>query len=145
MTENIEWFVGFDWASQIHVACLLDRNGRVVAERELKHGGAELAEFYDWLIAKTGAPPARIGVAIETPHGPVVEMLLERGFAVFAINPKQLDRFRDRFTVAGAKDDRRARMCWATACAPIGAPFGGWRSMIPRSSSCANGRASPTS
>jgi transposase len=34
-------------------------------------------------------------------------MLLERGFAVFAINPKQLDRFRDRFTVSGAKDDRR--------------------------------------
>ena len=41
------------------------------------------------------------------PHGPIVEMLLERGFAVFAINPKQLNRFRDRFTVAGAKDDRR--------------------------------------
>ena len=27
--------------------------------------------------------------------------------AVFAVNPKQLDRFRDRHTVAGAKDDRR--------------------------------------
>jgi transposase len=65
------------------------------------------SRFGDWLIAKTAAPPARIGVAIETPHGPIVEMLLERGFAVFAINPKQLDRFRDRFTVAGAKDDRR--------------------------------------
>jgi transposase len=37
----------------------------------------------------------------------VVETLLERGFAVFAINPKQLDRFRDRFTMAGCKDDRR--------------------------------------
>jgi transposase len=46
-------------------------------------------------------------VAIETPRGPVVEMLLERGFQVFALNPKQLDRFRDRFTVAGAKDDSR--------------------------------------
>jgi len=34
-------------------------------------------------------------------------MLVERGFHVFAINPKQLDRFRDRHTVAGAKDDRR--------------------------------------
>jgi transposase len=33
--------------------------------------------------------------------------LLERGFRAHAINPKQLDRFRDRFTVAGAKDDRR--------------------------------------
>lgn len=28
-------------------------------------------------------------------------------FAVFSINPKQVDRFRDRFTVAGAKDDTR--------------------------------------
>src|SRR6266851_203498 len=37
------------------------------------------------------------------PHGPVVEMLMERGFQVFAVNPKQLDRF----TVAGAKDDSR--------------------------------------
>jgi transposase len=32
---------------------------------------------------------------------------LQRGFCVYGINPKQLDRFRDRFTVAGAKDDRR--------------------------------------
>lgn len=107
MTEDVEWFVGFDWASERHVACLVDQLGRVVAERAVAHGGAELAEFCDWLIARTGAPPARIGVAIETPHGPIVEMFLERGLAVFALNPKQLDRFRDRFTVAGAKDDSR--------------------------------------
>jgi transposase len=37
----------------------------------------------------------------------VVDVLLDRGFAVHAINPKQLDRLRDRFSVAGAKDDRR--------------------------------------
>jgi transposase len=37
----------------------------------------------------------------------VVETLLDRGFQVYAVNPKQLDRLRDRFTVAGAKDDRR--------------------------------------
>ena len=33
--------------------------------------------------------------------------MLERGFNVYSINPKQLDRFRDRFTVSGAKDDSR--------------------------------------
>ena len=43
----------------------------------------------------------------EVPHGPVVESLMERGFRVHAINPKQLDRFRDRFSPAGAKDDSR--------------------------------------
>jgi transposase len=48
-----------------------------------------------------------VAVAIEVPHGPVVDALLDRGFAVHAINPKQLDRLRDRFSVAGAKNDRR--------------------------------------
>jgi transposase len=44
---------------------------------------------------------------VEVPHGPVVDALLDRGLAVYAINPKQLDRLRDRFSVSGAKDDRR--------------------------------------
>ena len=37
----------------------------------------------------------------------VGKTLLERGLEVHAINPKQMDRFRDRFTMAGAKDDSR--------------------------------------
>ena len=49
---------------------------------------------------------ASVAVAIEVPHGPVVETLMERSFAVHSINPKQLDRFRDRVSPAGAKDDR---------------------------------------
>jgi len=43
--------------------------------------------------------------------------MLERGFHVCALNPKQLDRFRDRYTVAGAKDDRRDAFVLATALA----------------------------
>ena len=77
------------------------------AESAVAHGGPGIEELCDWLIARTGATPEVIGVAIEMTHGPVVEALLERGFCVYGINPKQLDRFRDRFTVAGAKDDRR--------------------------------------
>lgn len=107
MVDDRHWFVGIDWATQSHSVCLLDAEGRRVGEREFAHGGAGLTELRDWLLEKTKAAPGQIAVAIETPHGPVVEMLLEHGFVVFAINPKQLDRFRDRFTVAGAKDDRR--------------------------------------
>src|SRR3954470_22057466 len=51
--------------------------------------------------------PGSVAVAIEVPHGPVVDALLDRGFAVHAINPKQLERLRDRVSLAGAKDDRR--------------------------------------
>jgi transposase len=107
MDDDIRWWVGVDWASQKHDACLLDAAGRRLGERGVAHGGAGLGELCDWLIEKTGGAPGEIAVAIETTHGPVVETLLERGFQVYAVNPKQLDRFRDRFTVAGAKDDSR--------------------------------------
>jgi transposase len=107
MVDDVRWFVGIDWATQSHCVCLLDAEGRMVGQRDFAHGGTGLTELRDWLLEKTKAAPGQIAVAIETPHGPVVEMLLEHGFVVFAINPKQLDRFRDRFTVAGAKDDRR--------------------------------------
>src|SRR5262249_17802932 len=52
-----------------------------------------------WLLKASGGEPSEIHVAIETPHGPIVEALPERGFNLYSINPKQLDRFRDRFTV----------------------------------------------
>jgi transposase len=107
MSDEMQWWVGIDWASEQHRVCVLDDTGQALGERTFAHGGAGLAALCDWLLATTGAPPERIGVAIETPHGPVVEALLERGFALHAINPRQLDRFRDRFTVAGAKDDSR--------------------------------------
>jgi hypothetical protein len=107
MTDDTRWFAGIDWASQTHQACLIDAGGKIIGERAFAHGGAGLAELCAWLLTMSGADPAAIAVAIEVPHGPIVETLLERGFQVDAVNPKQLDRFRDRFTVAGAKDDRR--------------------------------------
>src|SRR3977135_3858078 len=107
MAEEGEWFVGIDWASQSHQVCLIDARGGCLGEGSVAHGGLGIEELCDWLIARTGATPEVIGVAIEMTQGPLAEALLERGFCVYGINPKQLDRFRDRFTVAGAKDDRR--------------------------------------
>ena len=106
MDDNIQWFVGVDWAFEIHQAVLVDAQGTVLGERAFPHGGEGLGAMCDWILTTTGALAETIGVAIEVPHGPVVETLLERGFLVHSVNPKQLDRFRDRFTVAGAKDDR---------------------------------------
>lgn len=107
MSDQIRWFVGIDWASEQHHVALLDVHGNCIDEWQVAHSGTELGWMCDRLLAKTQAKPAEIAVAIERPRGPVVETLLERGFELYAINPKQLDRFRDRFTVAGAKDDSR--------------------------------------
>jgi transposase len=104
--ETICWFAGVDWGSEQHQVCILDGAGKVKGERALPHGGAGLVALCDWLVSVAGSSGS-VAVAIEVPHGPVVDALQDRGFAVHAINPKQLDRLRDRFSVAGAKDDRR--------------------------------------
>ena len=116
MTDQKHWYVGVDWASESHLVFLTDAEGHKIGEKEFKHSGDGLAEMAAWLMATSGAPEAgQILVAIEVPHGPVVETLMERGFKVHAINPKQMDRFRDRFTMAGAKDDSRDSEVMASA------------------------------
>jgi len=102
-----ECFVGIDWGSQQHQVYVLDRDRRRMGERVVDHDGASLAQLVPWLWGLSAGQPQRVAVAIEVPRGAIVEGLVERGFHVFAINPKQLDRFRDRHSVAGAKDDRR--------------------------------------
>jgi transposase len=107
MTKTAQWFVGIDWGSEVHQLCLLDRDGRVCDERAVAHTTVAVYEALQALQARTGAPAAEIAVGLEISRGVLVETILEQGFRVFALNPKQLDRFRDRFSAAGAKDDRR--------------------------------------
>jgi transposase len=108
MTDQRQWYAGVDWASENHHVFLTDHDGGKIDEKAFRHGGEGLAEMAAWLMATSGAAEAsQIHVAIEVPHGPVVETLIAHGFKAHAINPKQMDRFRDRFTLAGAKDDSR--------------------------------------
>ena len=101
------FFAGIDWGSQSHQACVLDASGTVLGEKAFPHSGAGLGRLLDWILGCANGSAGQVRVAIEVPHGPVVDSLLDRGFGVRSINPKQLDRFRDRFSPAGAKDDRR--------------------------------------
>jgi hypothetical protein len=104
--ESLEFMIGIDWGNAQHQACIVDRDGALVAERAFPHSGRGLGELVAWMRERC-TEPRRVGVAIEVPHGPVVDTLMDAGCRVFSINPKQLDRFRDRHTIAGAKDDRR--------------------------------------
>jgi transposase len=115
MGEEFDWFVGIDWASEAHEVRVLDASGVDVGRRSVMARGEGLKDLGDRLAELSGGRTERVAVAIELVRGPVVEALLAGGFAVFAINPKQLDRFRDRHTVAGAKDDRLDALVLADA------------------------------
>lgn len=105
-SDEVLAYVGIDWATEEHQACEVDESGSPLDEVVIPHSGEGLSRLTRWLLRLGGGSPERVWIAIEVPHGAVVETLLERGFVVHSINPKQMDRFRDRFSVAGAKDDR---------------------------------------
>jgi len=100
-----QWWIGIDLSSKEHELCLVDATGKVRRHGRLQHdprGMAKLAQVVDDI---SQGQPQTVAAAVETPRGTVVDVLLDRGVHVYSINPKQLDRFRDRHTVAGAKDD----------------------------------------
>jgi hypothetical protein len=108
LANDFEFYVGIDLAATKHRACVVDGTGKVIGELAFEHSGPGLTDFIRSLDKLTGNISVdHVAIAAETPRGLIVESVLERGYSVFSINPKQLDRFRDRYTVAGAKDDRR--------------------------------------
>jgi hypothetical protein len=94
--------------------CVLDSEGEVAAEFAVSRTGSGLSELRRRLL-ELGKDPQLVWIGIETSHGPVVEMLVESGFVVFSINPKQASRFRERYEVSGAKDDEKDAFTMARA------------------------------
>lgn len=120
---NVRCFVGVDWGTEEHAVCAIGPDGAIRGSRTVRHEATALSELADWLVSLGDGEASAVGVAIEIPHGALVDTLLERGLQVAACNPKQLDRFRDRFTVAGAKDDARDARVLADALRTDGRAF----------------------
>jgi len=97
--------IGIDWGSESHQVCRIDGEEEA-KQRSFPHTGEGLRALVEFVV-EGGITPEQMLIAIEVNHGAVVEALLARALPVCSINPKVLDRLRDRFSPAGAKDDRR--------------------------------------
>ena len=100
-------FVGDDWAEAHHDIELVEGTGQVLTRRRLPEGIAGVTILHE-LIADhldPAAEPAQVMVGIETDRGPWVQALLAAGYTVFAINPLQVARYRERHSPSGAKSD----------------------------------------
>jgi Transposase len=79
-------FAGIDWASMLHVACVVDGDGQVVDRFEFTHDAAAITD----MIRRVKRVKAS-GVAIERGDGPVVEALMDSGLAVYVVPPRLVD------------------------------------------------------
>jgi len=100
----MRYYLGVDWADQAHAVWGVDEAGQKVTARTVPHTADGLSEWGRELDEWRGQGIA-LWAAIERPEGRVVDFLLDHGVVVYPINPKALDRARDRFRQSGAKSD----------------------------------------
>ena len=103
-------FVGDDWAEDHHDAGLMDVSGRRLAKARLPEGVTGIARLHAMVGEQPGEDAdeddaGQVAVGIETGRGPWVAALAAAGYTVFAINPLQASRYRERHGVPGAKSD----------------------------------------
>ena len=104
--ERVRFFAGDDWAQDHHDVELMDEAGRVLAKRRLAEGVAGMARLHEMIGQLLGEDAdAEVVIGIESDHGPWVAALAAAGYTVFAVNPLQASRYRERHGVSGAKSD----------------------------------------
>jgi transposase len=93
-----------DWADKVHQVHVGDQDGRKIAEMKVHETPEGLAEFGRWLDERR-AEGIEVWAAIEKPQGHIVDFLLDHGVKVYPVNPKAVDRARDRFRMSQSKSD----------------------------------------
>src|SRR5713101_6030409 len=102
--ERVRYYVGVDWADQTHAVWVVEESGTKITARTVPHTAAGFSEWGRELD-EWRAQGIERWAAIERPDGRVVDFLLDHGVVVYPVNPKALDRARDRFRQSGAKSD----------------------------------------
>lgn len=102
-------FIGDDWAEDHHdVEVVQDEAGGKLATARLPEGIEGIAKLHA-IVARHGGEdlePGQVVVGIETDRGPWVQALIAASYLVYAVNPRQAARFKERYGTSGAKSDR---------------------------------------
>ena len=98
------YYLGVDWAEEFHQVWVSDPEGKKVVEMKVLQQPQAMSEFGAWLHQRK-AEEIELWAAIEKPHGRIVDFLLDHGVVVYPVNPKALDRARDRFRMSQSKSD----------------------------------------
>ena len=98
------YYMGVDWGDRLHQVYVGDEEGKKVREMKVQESPEGLAEIGRWLDERR-AEGIELWAAIEKPAGRIVDFLLDHGVEVYPVNPKALDRVRDRYRMSGSKSD----------------------------------------
>ncbi len=98
------YYIGVDWGDRLHQLYVGDEEGKKIRTGKVPETVEGLAEMGRWLDEQR-AEGIELWAAIEKPQGRIVDFLLDHGALVYPVNPKALDRVRDRYRMSGSKSD----------------------------------------
>jgi len=98
------YYIGVDWGDRLHQVYVGDDEGKKVREMKVQESPEGLAEIGRWLDERR-AEGIELWAAIEKPAGRIVDFLLDHGVEVYPVNPKAVDRVRDRYRMSDSKSD----------------------------------------
>src|SRR3972149_2551656 len=95
-------YVGIDWADDHHDILITDDSAKTLDQFRIDHTCDGFALLHSHL-ANHQTSPGLVLIAIETSRGLLVHELLQKGYTVYAINPKAVNRYKDRHVLSKAK------------------------------------------
>ncbi|MFI0207014.1 MULTISPECIES: transposase [Streptomyces] len=99
-------FIGDDWVEDHRDVEVQDASRRKFAAANLSERVAGIAKPHELITKHGGDSLDPGGVVVETDRGSWVQALIAFGYQVFAINPRQVNRFKERYGTSGAKSNK---------------------------------------
>ena len=90
----MKMFVGIDWGREMLWVALVDERGKVKGVEKFENGPSGVREMIEWILEVGSVKKEEVGVAVETRSLYVVHVLLDKGFRVFTLDPKAMNRIR---------------------------------------------------
>jgi transposase len=104
-------YVGIDWADDHHDVHVTDDSAAALDSFSIPHSYQGMERLRKRL-SKFSSPEKTL-VAIESHQGLLVYSLLESAYEVYPINPKAVNRYRDRYRMSSSKSDPKDAMVLA--------------------------------
>ena len=98
------YYLGVDWGDTMHAVWVCDQKGEKVTDMKVEQTPEGMSEFGRWLHERR-AEGIELWAGIEKPEGRIVDFLLDHAVVVYPINPKAVDRYRDRLRSSRSKSD----------------------------------------
>ena len=98
------YYVGIDWAEKNHQVFITDDSAPCLGAFSIENSRSGVEELFE-RIRYFVKDQKQALFALETSKGLLIDSILDAGYTVYPINPKSVDRYRDRYKVSGHKSD----------------------------------------